>query len=123
MDSNHIEDASVDNARPTSATADMLRRALATDVSHERDVADHTEVGPVGKARPASAPAARRPAIRPQYRGNESEEMAALRRGDLRLKHVPDNAASIYMTTEARRAFPRREDPRPPIKLRDVRHE
>merc|ERR1711972_1056481 len=117
MDSNLIEDASIDNDRPTSATVDMLRRALATDVSHERDVADHTEVGSVGKARPASAPAARRPATRPQYRGNESEEMAALRRGELRLKHVPDNAASIYMTTEARRAFPRREDSRPPIKL------
>lgn len=77
----------------------------------------------VTKQRPASAPLLQMGFRRPKPFSQENPVAAMMRKGEIRLQTVPDNAAHLYNCSEYRRAFPpAKEDPLPDVKVRPLTH-
>lgn len=108
----------VDESMDTNA---MLHRALTTDAMSEQGERDMltSQRSPAipGKLRPKSAPALRHGWKRPEPVSQENPVAARIRKGEMRLKCVPDNASFIYNNSEYRREYPRREDKLPGVKI------
>jgi len=102
----------------------MLRQARATDAMSDYGE-DRSESSSMitARIRPASAPLQRIPRwTRPKPISRENPQAARLRKGDIRLKLVPDNGAHIYMGSEYRRAFPRPDAMLPEMKVKPQTH-